>query len=180
MPVRVLSWLGQMPGCVVEMHGPGFDSCRWLNALNYLHASLGSVVASLLAFSLFVLFSPYIPCYCSKASIQTDRLYPLATVAGEVFVAPLFLLLLCLAACWDAVNLFAGMDYSSKNALVDYRVKQLAYACIQAVHQNSCDLDCRAMNIFLIVGAGCLGAECHVMEIPIFFDRCHVMKIPMQ
>ncbi|KAL6343864.1 hypothetical protein AAG906_027635 [Vitis piasezkii] len=36
----------------------------------------------------------------------------------------------------DAVNLFAGMDYSSKNALVDYRVKQLAYACIQAVHQN--------------------------------------------
>ncbi|KAK9288799.1 hypothetical protein L1049_017264 [Liquidambar formosana] len=36
----------------------------------------------------------------------------------------------------DIVSLFAGMDYSSKHTLVDYRVKQLAYACIQAVHKN--------------------------------------------
>ncbi|XP_062178168.1 E3 ubiquitin-protein ligase UPL6 isoform X2 [Alnus glutinosa] len=36
----------------------------------------------------------------------------------------------------DTVSLFAGRDYSSNHALVDYRVKQLAYACIQAVHQN--------------------------------------------
>ncbi|KAL5541465.1 hypothetical protein UlMin_009175 [Ulmus minor] len=34
------------------------------------------------------------------------------------------------------VSLFAGMDYSSRHALVDYRVKQLVYACIKAVHQN--------------------------------------------
>jgi hypothetical protein len=34
------------------------------------------------------------------------------------------------------VRLFAGRDYSSNHALVDYRVKQLVYACIQAVHQN--------------------------------------------
>ncbi|PKI75333.1 hypothetical protein CRG98_004269, partial [Punica granatum] len=36
----------------------------------------------------------------------------------------------------DLVSLFAGMDYSSKKALVDYRVKQLAYTCIQAVCKN--------------------------------------------
>ncbi|PON64889.1 HECT domain containing protein, partial [Parasponia andersonii] len=38
--------------------------------------------------------------------------------------------------CGDIVSLFAGMDYSSKHALVDYRVKQLAYICIKAIHQN--------------------------------------------
>ncbi|KAK9992027.1 hypothetical protein SO802_027012 [Lithocarpus litseifolius] len=36
----------------------------------------------------------------------------------------------------DTVSLFAGSDYSSNHALVDYRVKQLAYACVDAVHQN--------------------------------------------
>lgn len=36
----------------------------------------------------------------------------------------------------DAVSLFAGGNYSSYRTLVDYRVKQLAYACIEAVHQN--------------------------------------------
>ncbi|GJR37050.1 E3 ubiquitin protein ligase UPL6 [Tanacetum coccineum] len=36
----------------------------------------------------------------------------------------------------DILNLFGGSDYSSKHALVNYRVKKLAYACIQAVHHN--------------------------------------------
>ncbi|KAL5782068.1 hypothetical protein ACOSP7_007097 [Xanthoceras sorbifolium] len=36
----------------------------------------------------------------------------------------------------DIVSLFAGMDYSFNHALVDYRVNQFAFACIQAVHQN--------------------------------------------
>ncbi|XP_050375233.1 E3 ubiquitin-protein ligase UPL6 [Argentina anserina] len=36
----------------------------------------------------------------------------------------------------DIVSLFAGMDYSSKHALVNYRVKKLAYLCIKAVHRN--------------------------------------------
>ncbi|KAJ8435762.1 hypothetical protein Cgig2_003184 [Carnegiea gigantea] len=36
----------------------------------------------------------------------------------------------------DLINLFADMDYSSNHSLVDYRVKQLAYACIRAVHAN--------------------------------------------
>lgn len=36
----------------------------------------------------------------------------------------------------DVVGLFAGIDYSSKRALVDFRVKKFAFACIQAVHQN--------------------------------------------
>ncbi|CAN6726655.1 unnamed protein product [Malus baccata var. baccata] len=36
----------------------------------------------------------------------------------------------------DIVSLIAGMDYSSKHALVKHRVKQLAYICIKAVHQN--------------------------------------------
>ncbi|KAK4770469.1 hypothetical protein SAY87_031001 [Trapa incisa] len=34
------------------------------------------------------------------------------------------------------VSLFSGMDYFSRKALVDYRVKQLAYTCIQAVYKN--------------------------------------------
>lgn len=28
------------------------------------------------------------------------------------------------------------MDYSSNHALVNYRVEQLAYQCVKAVHQN--------------------------------------------
>ncbi|KAI8004134.1 E3 ubiquitin-protein ligase UPL6 [Camellia lanceoleosa] len=34
------------------------------------------------------------------------------------------------------MSLFAGVDYSSKYAAVNYRVKRLAYACIRAVHQD--------------------------------------------
>ncbi|XP_042055165.1 E3 ubiquitin-protein ligase UPL6-like [Salvia splendens] len=36
----------------------------------------------------------------------------------------------------DAVSLFAGMDYSSKRALVEYRVKNFAYACLRAIYEN--------------------------------------------
>ncbi|KAA8531179.1 hypothetical protein F0562_005907 [Nyssa sinensis] len=36
----------------------------------------------------------------------------------------------------DIVSLFAGVDYSSKHGLADYRVKQVVYACIDAVYQN--------------------------------------------
>ncbi|GMP57200.1 hypothetical protein CsSME_00021380 [Camellia sinensis var. sinensis] len=36
----------------------------------------------------------------------------------------------------DIVSLFAGVDYFSMQAMVNYRVKQLAYACIQAVYKN--------------------------------------------
>ncbi|XP_058723586.1 E3 ubiquitin-protein ligase UPL6 [Vicia villosa] len=36
----------------------------------------------------------------------------------------------------DAVRLFAGEDYSSICALVNYRVKKLAYNCIRALHHN--------------------------------------------
>ncbi|RZB64499.1 E3 ubiquitin-protein ligase UPL6 isoform B [Glycine soja] len=36
----------------------------------------------------------------------------------------------------DVVRLFAGVDYSSTCALVNYRVKQFVYTCICAVHQN--------------------------------------------
>lgn len=40
----------------------------------------------------------------------------------------------------DIVSLFSGMDYSTNHALVDYRVKQWAYCCIQAVHHNRIQL----------------------------------------
>ncbi|KAI3687053.1 hypothetical protein L1987_80743 [Smallanthus sonchifolius] len=36
----------------------------------------------------------------------------------------------------DILKIFGGSDYSSKHALVNYRVERLAYACIQAVHHN--------------------------------------------
>ncbi|GAV71666.1 HECT domain-containing protein [Cephalotus follicularis] len=36
----------------------------------------------------------------------------------------------------DIVSLFAGTDYLSKYALVDYRVKKFAFVCIEAIHQN--------------------------------------------
>ncbi|XP_043725409.1 E3 ubiquitin-protein ligase UPL6-like isoform X2 [Telopea speciosissima] len=39
------------------------------------------------------------------------------------------------------VDLFVGMDYKSKNAIVDNRVKQLAFACLQAVHHNRDQLE---------------------------------------
>ncbi|XP_015574737.2 E3 ubiquitin-protein ligase UPL6 isoform X1 [Ricinus communis] len=37
----------------------------------------------------------------------------------------------------DIISLFGGIDYSTNRALVDYRVKQLSFCCIQAVYQNS-------------------------------------------
>ncbi|XP_043709518.1 E3 ubiquitin-protein ligase UPL6-like isoform X1 [Telopea speciosissima] len=36
----------------------------------------------------------------------------------------------------DVVDLFAGVDYKSKHAIVENRVKRLAFACLQAVHHN--------------------------------------------
>ncbi|TKY54285.1 E3 ubiquitin-protein ligase UPL6 [Spatholobus suberectus] len=36
----------------------------------------------------------------------------------------------------DVVKLFVGVDYSSTCALVNYRVKRFAHACIRALHQN--------------------------------------------
>ncbi|OVA16717.1 IQ motif [Macleaya cordata] len=36
----------------------------------------------------------------------------------------------------DIVSLFASTEYSLKHAIVENRVKRLAYACLQAVHQN--------------------------------------------
>ncbi|KAL8161899.1 hypothetical protein V2J09_013388 [Rumex salicifolius] len=36
----------------------------------------------------------------------------------------------------DAVTLFAGLDHSLERHLVDYRVKQLTYACIQTINTN--------------------------------------------
>ncbi|XP_057756826.1 E3 ubiquitin-protein ligase UPL6-like isoform X5 [Arachis stenosperma] len=36
----------------------------------------------------------------------------------------------------DVVGLFSGLDYSSTCPLVNYRVKQLVYTCIRALHQN--------------------------------------------
>ncbi|CAL9221173.1 unnamed protein product [Arabidopsis halleri] len=36
----------------------------------------------------------------------------------------------------DIVSLFSGLDYSSERNLVDFRVKKLAFTCIEAIHQN--------------------------------------------
>jgi len=36
----------------------------------------------------------------------------------------------------DVVQLFAAEEYSSRSALVNYRVKQFVYTCIRAVHHN--------------------------------------------
>ncbi|KAK3002828.1 hypothetical protein RJ639_018859 [Escallonia herrerae] len=38
------------------------------------------------------------------------------------------------------LGLFAGIGYSTKHAHVEYRAKQVAYACIQAVHRNRIQL----------------------------------------
>ncbi|KAK2990179.1 hypothetical protein RJ640_014631 [Escallonia rubra] len=38
------------------------------------------------------------------------------------------------------LGLFAGTEYSTKHAQVEYRAKQVAYACIQAVHRNRIQL----------------------------------------
>ncbi|CAN8259033.1 unnamed protein product [Cochlearia groenlandica] len=34
------------------------------------------------------------------------------------------------------LSLFSGLDYSSEHSLVDFRVKKLAFTCIEAIHQN--------------------------------------------
>ncbi|KAJ0092761.1 hypothetical protein Patl1_24814 [Pistacia atlantica] len=59
----------------------------------------------------------------------------------------------------NIVGLFAGMDYSSKHALVDYRVKKFAFACIQALHQNRySEFDCYLYEIVpFIVQASYVG-----------------------
>lgn len=36
----------------------------------------------------------------------------------------------------DIVSLFSGSDYSSQHSMVDFRVKKLAFTCIEAIHQN--------------------------------------------
>ncbi|KAJ7980436.1 E3 ubiquitin-protein ligase UPL6 [Quillaja saponaria] len=40
----------------------------------------------------------------------------------------------------DIIRLFSGEDYPSKFALVNYRLKELAYACVHAVHWNRIEL----------------------------------------
>ena len=47
-----------------------------------------------------------------------------------------FVLTICHYSTGDIVSLFAGVNYSTKHALVDYRVKQLALTCIWAIYQN--------------------------------------------
>nr|VDD46119.1 unnamed protein product [Brassica oleracea] len=39
----------------------------------------------------------------------------------------------------DILSLFSGSDYSTEQNLVDFRVKELAFTCIEAIHQNSRD-----------------------------------------
>ncbi|KAK8509528.1 hypothetical protein V6N12_001533 [Hibiscus sabdariffa] len=41
----------------------------------------------------------------------------------------------------DAIELFAGMNYSSNNSLVAYKLKWFLLICIQAIHQNRNELD---------------------------------------
>ncbi|KAJ0238427.1 E3 ubiquitin-protein ligase UPL6 [Hirschfeldia incana] len=36
----------------------------------------------------------------------------------------------------DILSLFSGLDYSTEHNMVDFRVKKLAFTCIEAVHQN--------------------------------------------
>ncbi|KAG2271734.1 hypothetical protein Bca4012_073965 [Brassica carinata] len=36
----------------------------------------------------------------------------------------------------DILSLFSGSDYSAEHNLVDFRVKELAFTCIEAIHQN--------------------------------------------
>ncbi|RID80343.1 hypothetical protein BRARA_A03013 [Brassica rapa] len=36
----------------------------------------------------------------------------------------------------DILSLFSGLDYSSEHNMVDFRVKKLAFTCIEAIHQN--------------------------------------------
>ncbi|KAF8095457.1 hypothetical protein N665_0332s0039 [Sinapis alba] len=36
----------------------------------------------------------------------------------------------------DVLSLFSGLDYSTEHNMVDFRVKKLAFTCIEAIHQN--------------------------------------------
>ncbi|KAJ4886792.1 E3 ubiquitin-protein ligase UPL6 [Raphanus sativus] len=36
----------------------------------------------------------------------------------------------------DILSLFSGLDYSTEHNMVDFRVKKLAFTCIDAIHQN--------------------------------------------
>ncbi|KDP27971.1 hypothetical protein JCGZ_19051 [Jatropha curcas] len=53
-----------------------------------------------------------------------------------VLVETCRLLLQFVQDCGDIFSLFGGVDYMANCALVDYRVKQLAFYCIQAVYHN--------------------------------------------
>ncbi|KAI4335030.1 hypothetical protein L6164_013716 [Bauhinia variegata] len=53
-----------------------------------------------------------------------------------VLVQTCRLLQQCVQDSGDVVRLFVGVDYQSKCALVNCRVKRLVYACIRAIHQN--------------------------------------------
>jgi hypothetical protein len=56
------------------------------------------------------------------------------------------------------VRLFAGEDYSSICAFVNYRVKKLAYNCIRAVHHNR-------FALFILIHLLLLFVECHFLII---------------
>ncbi|RDY09330.1 E3 ubiquitin-protein ligase UPL6 [Mucuna pruriens] len=58
----------------------------------------------------------------------TRKRFPVQPTDFMVLVLPL--------VTGDVVKLFAGVDYSSTCALVNYRVKRLVHACICALHQN--------------------------------------------
>ena len=36
----------------------------------------------------------------------------------------------------DILSFFSGLDYSTEHNTVDFRVKKLAFTCIEAIHQN--------------------------------------------
>ncbi|CAN7074606.1 unnamed protein product [Brassica oleracea var. botrytis] len=40
-------------------------------------------------------------------------------------------------SCGDILSFFSGLDYSTEHNTVDFRVKKLAFTCIEAIHQNS-------------------------------------------
>ncbi|XP_013609422.1 PREDICTED: E3 ubiquitin-protein ligase UPL6 [Brassica oleracea var. oleracea] len=39
-------------------------------------------------------------------------------------------------SCGDILSFFSGLDYSTEHNTVDFRVKKLAFTCIEAIHQN--------------------------------------------
>nr|VDD52281.1 unnamed protein product [Brassica oleracea] len=40
-------------------------------------------------------------------------------------------------SCGDILSFFSGLDYSTEHNTVEFRVKKLAFTCIEAIHQNS-------------------------------------------